>query len=1275
MGESISIFRRWLYAAALLLLMTTACEIAAETRSFDLEAGSASTTLREFARQASVSVVMNRQNIQGVQTNEVSGLLAPKHALERMLEGTSLVFNEDLETGAFAVTRSKVSVAELTTQGSGVQIPESEHKPKNAKPMKIKKKTISGLFKGLLALAVASAPSVSAQDKGEEVYELSPFTVDGSSDVGYRATSTLAGTRLNTQLKDVGAAISVMTKELFDDIGATDSTTLLSYGLNTETSGAQGNYVGGNSVVGATTADLADTRVNPQQGQRIRGLASADLTRNYFQTDIPFDAYNTDRVTISRGPNSLLFGIGSPGGVIDNTTLQASTSQDSGEFSIRLGERSSHRETFNVNTVLIENRLGVRIASMYDKFNYQQRPTFDEKNRLYVALNGVLLENNKSEVFDKTIFKVNYEKGEEKSNPPIVTPPGDGISAWLTGVDPSLENIPGVVFPGRLQNFTPKWTVDQRSVADGGSGILVEADFPGPVALPNFIQMSLVYEDVTNGAGPGTTGTPHDARIWRTLNSFNGRGGRNWDYWFTDSIFNENYVPNFTIPSLPLSVFDNENMSLAGTTNRVNRDFDTVNVSLEQTLWKGKAGIEVSYDKQKYDTRASLPYSTGAFQVSYNTVSVDVQEYLNDGTPNPNVGRAVIHTGSNIQGGNARSEILGLTEVDREREATRVTAFADIDFSNKDNASKWLGRHVVTGLLSTQKLDTTNRNFEGAWDSETVDIGSNDYHFDNLNGFRRAVISQTYLTPQLHNDSSVNSLADVKISNYIDIDLPTDGEGFQGLTYNRKTGKFENVGLEARQYLDAFSRNIREIDTQILSMQSFFLNGHVVGLVGFRNDEQSTLINPNVPRFPSGEVDLESANFLEPPRNPITGEFEQPEDGNTTTWSVVAHMPDSIMDKLPITGLSFHYNESENFNPVGVRTDIEGFQIASPGSETTEYGFTLNLFEDRLSLRANWFETSEVNGTGTANPLDVAGRIGDWTFRWLEAERSGLTIDQSLAAAGFPAGFWGSYEEAFNTLVDLLPANVKSVANYRREVQNGNLVIENDFDLLQNIGSTRDFIAEGFELDLVGQITKNWRVMLNVGQQKTIQNNIGPKTLALGAALNANIQAAPYLNFQDDPQRVEITFANRWAQNFARLLSAVSQEGTVSLEQRRWRWNAVTNYTFSEGRFKDFGVGAAARWQDKAATGYPLLPLNADGIALPDLANPFFGPDQLNGDLWFSYGKKIIDDKVDWKIQLNLRNAFGDDDIIPVTTNPNGELAIFRNSLPKEVFLTNSFSF
>ena len=108
----------------------------------------------------------------------------------------------------------------------------------------------SGLFKGLLALAVASSPNLSAQgdDETDEIYELSPFSVDASQDTGYIATSTLAGTRVRTDLKDLGAAISVYTAEFLEDIDATDAQSLLSYTSNTEVGGYQGNFSGAQDV-------------------------------------------------------------------------------------------------------------------------------------------------------------------------------------------------------------------------------------------------------------------------------------------------------------------------------------------------------------------------------------------------------------------------------------------------------------------------------------------------------------------------------------------------------------------------------------------------------------------------------------------------------------------------------------------------------------------------------------------------------------------------------------------------------------------------------------------------------------------------------------------------------------------------------------------------------------------------------------------------------------------------------------------------------------------
>jgi len=65
------------------------------------------------------------------------------------------------------------------------------------------------------AAAAVTAPAV------ETPVELSPFVTTVGSDKGYVATSSLAGSRVNTPLKDIAAQIDVMTPEFLNDIGAT----------------------------------------------------------------------------------------------------------------------------------------------------------------------------------------------------------------------------------------------------------------------------------------------------------------------------------------------------------------------------------------------------------------------------------------------------------------------------------------------------------------------------------------------------------------------------------------------------------------------------------------------------------------------------------------------------------------------------------------------------------------------------------------------------------------------------------------------------------------------------------------------------------------------------------------------------------------------------------------------------------------------------------------------------------------------------------------------
>ena len=196
----------------------------------------------------------------------------------------------------------------------------------------------------------------------------------------YWGISTLAGTRIRTDLKDLGSAISVYTQEFMEDTGATDAGTLLSYTTNAEVGGINGNFSGAEDN-GRGRYLVTEARTNPQLNQRIRGLGAADLTRGFYLTDIPFDSYNTERVTVSRGPNSLLFGIGSPGGVINNATKQALHDTDLNEASVRFDNNGSLRGEFDVNRSLVDGRVAIRIAGLDDHINYQQHPAWNRDPR------------------------------------------------------------------------------------------------------------------------------------------------------------------------------------------------------------------------------------------------------------------------------------------------------------------------------------------------------------------------------------------------------------------------------------------------------------------------------------------------------------------------------------------------------------------------------------------------------------------------------------------------------------------------------------------------------------------------------------------------------------------------------------------------------------------------------------------------------------------------------------------------------------------------------
>ncbi|MDA0348533.1 MAG: VWA domain-containing protein [Verrucomicrobia bacterium] len=85
----------------------------------------------------------------------------------------------------------------------------------------------------------------------DDIFELSPFVVEEEDSLNYQASSTLAGTRINTNLKDPVGTIQVFTQEFLEDTGATDAAALQYFRGSTEPKDAQGNLP--NSTADTTT--------------------------------------------------------------------------------------------------------------------------------------------------------------------------------------------------------------------------------------------------------------------------------------------------------------------------------------------------------------------------------------------------------------------------------------------------------------------------------------------------------------------------------------------------------------------------------------------------------------------------------------------------------------------------------------------------------------------------------------------------------------------------------------------------------------------------------------------------------------------------------------------------------------------------------------------------------------------------------------------------------------------------------------------------------------
>lgn len=228
-------------------------------------------------------------------------------------------------------------------------------------------------FGSLHAQTVPPAPPPPAPS---DVIELSPFQVNADAETGYQATNTLDGSRLNTPLRDTPGAISVFTKDLLDDLGITDINEMIRYDVNSEESHQDAEFSGVGNQAGNIGEGAGST--GNASAWRTRGLVGS-VSLDGFRAVGRTDTYNVESAGSTRGPNAILFGTGAAGGVLNLRTKAANTHRHANQLELKVGENSTRRGTFDVNRVLIKDRLALRLMGIAEEKGSHQPHKYTEK--------------------------------------------------------------------------------------------------------------------------------------------------------------------------------------------------------------------------------------------------------------------------------------------------------------------------------------------------------------------------------------------------------------------------------------------------------------------------------------------------------------------------------------------------------------------------------------------------------------------------------------------------------------------------------------------------------------------------------------------------------------------------------------------------------------------------------------------------------------------------------------------------------------------------------
>lgn len=1121
------------------------------------------------------------------------------------------------------------------------------------------------------AFAQTVADPADEPDRDEPVV-LSPFEVS-ADDNGYMASSAQSGTRLRTDLKDIPASISVVTKDFMDDVGANDLESLLVYTLGTEVNGVGGNFSDAGVVnnPNGQEIDYDEAFASATPGTRVRGLTSADLSRDFFVSRVPMDGYNVERVEISRGPNAMLFGLGSPAGIINSSLISARLNRTHSEVEARTDQYGSFRASVDHNQVLISDKLAVRFASVYDDESYKVEEAWSRDKRAFIT--------GTYRPFKNTKLKVSAEFGDLDSNKPETRPPNDAYTQWFLMGRPAWNPSTGTgVMLGTPAPGWPTTLFNANGTAFSTGGVAIDGTstvnsgnmFGGQTgAIGNGSkQMVIVYNDPNSGTP--SLGLPGSDVIGirygtydRLAQNPNGsfvpsantaqRGVRDWNY-ILNRVFHYDDITYRFWKSQQISdpaYFNFYEHMLHGPNKHEWSDFEVFNATLEQSFLDGKAGAEVTYFSEHLKNGNVLGLDS---TISGYTLRVDMNSHLGNGEVNPNFGRPFVT-------GYSKASVR-----DYEKNGVRGTAYYDLDLRETGSAwlGKLLGRHRITGTYTALDNETFLSNNNYAYASGTDYANAVFGAVNDLGSGRRAIPIMRYLGPDVSGSAapatgaiSVPTNQDLSAFNSANIlfydALPTGTTtgNWSERTFEILTAGEKDVGEVFRRA----SRNREKIDSLVGVLQSYWWDGTLVSTLGWRRDE--------VRNYDAGAVSIDPATgraILEG----FDAQFVAEQAETTFNYGFVLHSPEVVRRSLPFNStVSLLYNHADNFRPAGQRYDIYDRPIDAEKGETEEYGVLISALNGKLVFKAAHYETTSALSssllssmtTPMNNLVSLLDSVHTQNVR-------GVNDDNPAALAAFNEWFNGPTGMALRNTFRFRETTLGSgLADVISENRSGEVLM------------TADVVSKGEEYELAFNPTPQWRIAVNANRAEAVRTNVATDLRAIIFDEIVPLLAGPAGSLRQDANNDVFLANDRFKQQvYIQMLPELMSEGGATPELRKWRFNGITNYNFDRGPLKGWNVGGGVRWQDKLAIGFPVINDPVFGGA-PDVSDPYYGPAQTDFDAWVGYTHKFK--KFTFKAQLNVKNIGVGDELIPVSAQPDGSVAAWRIREPQYISLRTTFTF